>query len=168
MTMKSEGMERDDGPQLGVGLTLPLWFGKYRAMRREAGAKLSAAELSRRDAANRLASDAKMALFGLRDADRKVGLYRETILPRAEQALAASLAAYRAGRVQFAELIDAQRVLIQFRLDLARSQANRAQRLAEIEMLVGRELPKEAGPSPAEKPQKSEAPPAETSKEAKP
>jgi outer membrane protein TolC len=168
MTMKPEGMERDDGPQLGVGITLPLWFGKYRAMRREAGAKLSAAEFARRDAANRLGSDAKMALFGLRDAERKAGLYRDTILPRAEQALAAARTGYAAGKVQFLELLDAQRVLIQFRLDLVRAQANRAQRLAEIEMLAGRELPKEAVSSPAEKPRKPEPPPLEPSKEAKP
>ena len=168
MTMKQDGMERDDGPQLGVGITLPLWFGKYRAMRREAGARLSAAEFSRRDTANRLGSDAKMALFGLRDADRKASLYRDTILPRAEQGLSAAHASYKAGKLPFIELVDAQRVLIQFRLDLARTLANRAQRLAEVEMLAGRELPKEAVPSPAEKPQKPEAPPAETSKEAKP
>jgi outer membrane protein TolC len=85
-----------------------------------------------------------MTLFSLRDADRKVGLYREAIIPRAEQAAAAALAGYRAGRVQLADLVDAERVLIQFRLDYARTVANRAQRLAELEMMVGRALPAEA------------------------
>ena len=144
MTMKAEGMDREDGPQLGVGITVPLWFGKYRAMRREAGARLAAAELSRRDTANHLGSEVKMTLFSLRDADRKVGLYLEAIIPRAEQAAAAALAGYRAGRVQFADLVDAERVLIQFRLDYARAVANRAQRLAELEMMVGRALSAEA------------------------
>jgi cobalt-zinc-cadmium efflux system outer membrane protein len=168
MTMKQDGMERDDGPQLGVGITIPLWFGKYRAMRREADAKLSAAEFSRRDAANRLGSDAKMALFGLRDADRKAGLYRDVILPRAEQALSAAHVSYRAGKLPFAELIDSQRVLIQFRLDGARAVANRAQRLAEVEMLAGRELPKEPVPPAAGKVRKAESSPASTPEEIKP
>jgi cobalt-zinc-cadmium efflux system outer membrane protein len=159
MTMEQEGMSRDQGPQLGVGLSIPLWFGKYRAMRQEADAKLSAAEYSRRDTANRLGTEAKMALFGLRDADRKAGLYRDTIIPRAEESLAAAHAAYKTGKLKFAELLDAQRVLLQFQLELARAQANRAQRLAEVEMLVGRELPKEIVPPAPVPPAPKEAKP---------
>jgi len=146
MVMEQQGMDSQSGVQVGVGLTIPLWFGKYRALRREADAKLAAAEFSRREAGNRLASDAKMALFALRDADRKASLYRDVILPRAEQAMAAALAAYQAGKTPFVEVIDAQRMLIEFRLELARTQANREKALAELEMLAGRELPKETKP----------------------
>ncbi|HOX07131.1 MAG TPA: TolC family protein [Planctomycetota bacterium] len=145
-SMKESGMDRETGAKLGVGITLPLWFGRYRAEREEADARLVAAQAARRESGNRLSADVSMVLFALRDAERKLSLYREAILPRAEQAQETLLAAYRVGKAGFADLLEAQRSLLQFRLELARAGANREQRLAELEMLSGRELPREPGP----------------------
>jgi outer membrane protein TolC len=139
--MEQDGMDREEGFKVGVGLTLPLWFGRYRAANREARARFAAARLSREEAFNRIGSEARMALFAMRDADRKVRLYREAIVPRAEQAAETARTAYAAGRVPFVELADSLRMLLEFRLELARALANRAQRLAELEMMLGRELP---------------------------
>ena len=49
---------------------------------------------------------------------------------------------FRAGKASFTDLIDAQRIYLAFELEAERALASKAQRLAELEMLVGRELPR--------------------------
>jgi outer membrane protein TolC len=136
----------DMGDQLAVaimtGITLPIWREKYRAGVREAEAKLVSAQKMKLDRENMLDADVKMAVFGLRDAERKIGLYRDSVIPKSREALKATEASFRAGTAGFLDLLDVQRTLVEFQLSYERARANRAQRIAEIEMLVGRQLPK--------------------------
>ena len=85
----------------------------------------------------------KTAFFRFRDAERKIDLYRKTLLPKAGQSLEVTRQAFESGQVNFLDLVDAQRVLLEFRLSLERSLADRAQSLAELERLSGGELPVE-------------------------
>ena len=61
-------------------------------------------------------------------------------MPQAEQSLRVTEEAYRAGSVDFFNLIDAERLLLEFRLAHQRGAVDREIALAEIEMLVGRPL----------------------------
>ena len=54
-------------------------------------------------------------------------------------------------------LIDAERVLLEFQLSYERALANRTQRLAELEMLVGREVPRGKAEQPEKTPDKTGA-----------
>ena len=81
-----------------------------------------------------------MALFGLRDADRKIDLYRDTLLPKAEQSMKITELAFTTGKAGFLDLIDSQRILLGFQLEHKRALADRSQRLAEIDMLIGGDL----------------------------
>ena len=123
-----------------ASINLPIWYAKYRAADRETEARLRAAVLQRTDKENSLGSTAKMALYRFRDAGRKANLYRDTLVPKAKQSLKATQAAYSSGKASFLDLIDAQRILLEFQLSYERALANRAQRLAEIETLVGRKI----------------------------
>ena len=125
-----------------MSINVPLWQRRYRAAEREARARLRGARHEMADRANTLAAELKLALFKQRDAERKIGLYRDALVPKAEQSLKAIETAYAAGKMDFLSLIDAEQVLLAFRLAHERALADRAQRLAEIEMLVGRELPR--------------------------
>jgi len=125
-----------------VGLTLPIWYGKYRAAEREAAARLRGARDSLDDRYNALSAQAELGLFKFRDAGRKIELFRDTLVPKAKQSLQATQTAYKAGKASIIDLIDAQRILLAFRLEHQRALANHAQRLAELEKLVGRELPR--------------------------
>jgi len=84
----------------------------------------------------------KLALFRLRDAERKINLYRDTLVPKANQSLRAVQQAFRTGKASFLDVIDSQRVLLEFELSYERALADHAQRLAELEMLVGKPLPR--------------------------
>ena len=127
-----------------AGINLPIWWGKYAAGVREAEAMRQAAISQRADKANTLSADVKLAAYGLRDAQRRMDLYRDALLPKARAALQAAQASYRAGTTSLMDILDLQRSLLEFDLSLHRSQADWWQHLAELEMLVGREIPRTA------------------------
>jgi outer membrane protein TolC len=142
MTATSGGMmEADDTWAVMAGMSLPIWWGKYAAGVREAQAMQQAAVDERADKANTLAVDAKLAAYGLRDAQRRMDLYKDALLPKARQAIEAVQASYRTGAASLLEGIDAQRTLLEFELNYRRALAESWQRLAELEMLLGRQLP---------------------------
>ena len=134
----------DDGKDavaVMASINLPIWYEKLDAGVREARHREWAASLARNQRANDLASTLKLTLYRFRDAERKVDLYRDTLVPKAIEAVKASESAFGAGTVSFTDLIDAQRVLLEFELAVERASTDRALYLAELEMLVGRSVP---------------------------
>ena len=123
-----------------VGLSVPLWFGANKAQRVEAEARRREAEYTYADTQNRLRAVTEVVLFEYEDALRKTRLYRDGLVPKAEQSLNASYAAYQTGESDFLNVLDAQRQLLDFQLEYERARSNLAIRAAEIEMLIGREM----------------------------
>lgn len=127
----------DDAVALVLGLDLPLWRPAYRAGVRGAEAGLRAAQSELDQAANRLSADLEMSLYRWRDADRRVGLFRDSLIPKGEESVEALTTAYQSGDEGFLDLIDAERVLLEFQLEAARARSDRAQALAETERITG-------------------------------
>ena len=77
-------------------------------------------------------------------------LYRSTILPQARAAVTASLAAYRVGQVNVMTLLDNQMTVNRYTQELAALEAAEGMALADLEMLLGRELfdPNTGRPAP--------------------
>ncbi len=123
-----------------VGVSLPIWRDRYEAERREALAQWGEASQRQRDRRHTLEADLAMAAAGLRDAQRRIDLYGRTLTVRAEQVLESTQTAYQTGEASFTDLIEAQRELLAFMLAWRRAQADRFQRLAEIEAIVGRTI----------------------------
>jgi cobalt-zinc-cadmium efflux system outer membrane protein len=124
-----------------VSINVPVWYKKYRAGVKEARYRYTAAKRERQDQENTLISDLKMALYKYRDAERRIDLYRTALIPKAQQAIEVGTQGFEAGNVSFVNLFDAQRTLLELELAYERAFADRAQRLAELEMLVGKEIP---------------------------
>ncbi len=124
-----------------VSVNLPIWWDKLAAGVREARHRHLDAVHRKADRANVLSADLKLASYRFRDAERKIDLFGDTLLPKARQSIKATEASYRAGRGTFLDLIDAQRVFLEFQLAHERALADRMQRLAELEMLIGTEIP---------------------------
>ncbi len=131
-----------DPVTLNASINVPLWRGKYAAGSREAQARLRASRLEHADRALQLDAHVKRTAFELRDAGRKVTLYRDTLIPKGEQSLRATSAGFEAGQLEFLNVIDAQRVLLEFQLSYERALSNQTVRLAQLEMLVGSPLPR--------------------------
>jgi outer membrane protein TolC len=124
-----------------LSINLPLWWGKSKASVNEAKARYQSALNQTRNSENELLSRLEMVLYQFREAKRKIGLYEDALLPRAQQALNVTQTAFETDKVDFLNLIDAQRTYLEFELSLERAKFNYAQRVAELEMLVGREIP---------------------------
>ena len=123
-----------------VSVNLPIWWHKLAAGVREARLGRRQAVYERADKLNALGAELKLAAHGFRDAERKMALYGQSLVPKAVEAVEAAEAAFRTGKGTFGELIDAQRLMLEFQLARRRALANRMQRLAELEMLVGRPI----------------------------
>lgn len=126
---------------LMVGLNLPIFAGSRQfAMRREAAAmrQMAAADL---DAMQSETRGRVAELYASAERARRLGeLYQGTILPQAHTTVAAALAAYRVGGVDFMTLLDDQMTVNEYRQDLFSLEAQRGQALAELEMLLSRPL----------------------------
>jgi outer membrane protein TolC len=121
-----------------VSLNIPLWGGKNRAAVNEAKEMRRSAEEIRRNRENDLAAKLQAALYRYRDSERKVRLYRDSLLPKARQSLAVSQRAFEAGSAGFLDLVDAQRTLLELELSLERAQSDRVRSYAVLAQLTGR------------------------------
>ena len=129
------------GAYLAMNLPFAFWTKpKYDAAVQEAVAGIAAAR------ADRHALES-MTRFQIRDLLARVRanwevavLYKTTVLPQAEQAMAAARAGYRAGRSGFLDLIEADRAWRGFQLEYYRALVEREHRLAELEQVVGADL----------------------------
>ena len=124
----------------GIGINRPLWRGKYNADVERASYMREAFKYAHQQQANMLRTELESALADDREADRKITLYHDTILPQAEYLLELNETDYRTGKTSFLDLIDTQRSILRYQLELARAQADSQIHLAKIEMLIGKEL----------------------------
>ncbi len=130
----------DDALALVVGVDLPLWSSSYEAAERQQEARLRAVGRDQQANLDALRRQLELALFQLRDADRRAELYRESLIPKGEEALRALDTSYQSGEAGFLRLVDAQRVLLEFQLEAVRAETDRARALARVERLTGSPL----------------------------
>lgn len=130
--------DRGENPLMAMAtLNLPLWRSSYEAGERAAKLSHQAALQGVADEENRLAAELELALYKQRDAQSRSALYRDSLLPKAEQALNVTQRAFAADRSDFLAVIDAQRTLLEFQLAYERARTDQALHWAEIEKLVG-------------------------------
>ena len=122
---------------VGAMVIVPTTIPAIKASIAEARAMLRATQAMARQTGADRAAGFVAALYALRNAESQVTLFRETVLPKAEQALSSSRQAYSAGQIGFIELIDSQRTLLDVRLMIAQARIGREKQLAELESLAG-------------------------------
>lgn len=120
-----------------VGVRLPLWRGSVSAGVRQAQARRSAAQENLVDRGNSLETDLEEGLFRFDDADRKIRLYRDSLVPKVRESLDAAYSAFESGQGSFLDVIDAERILLEFRLVLERARADQLQARAAVDALIG-------------------------------
>lgn len=121
-----------------VGMSIPIWFGANKSRKDEAEARYRRAQSNLADAQNRLRAFSERIIFEYDDALRKTKLYRDGLVPKAEQSLDVNYTAYQAGETDFLNLLDAQRQLLDFQLQFERSRSNLGITRSKIEMVTGR------------------------------
>jgi outer membrane protein TolC len=134
-----------DPLMLSVSLNLPIWGGPRRAELEEAAAVLGARQMELEDSLARLQARVEQVRVRLRTAVRKVDLYTNSLLPKAEEGLRIAQQAYESGRSEFLNVIEAQRLLLEFALARERAVADLGIAWAELDMLAAQDHRSPAG-----------------------
>ncbi len=118
---------------LGGMLVLPTRLEAIRAGIEEARANLKAAAAARAQYERDLAAGFVVNLYALRNDDRQIKLFQETIIPRARQMIELAQNSYTTGTLPISDLVAAERELLNARLATAQLLVERDKALLAIE-----------------------------------
>ena len=121
-----------------LGVTIPLWFFQKQAfgvkeMRRE----LEGVKAERRMKEQMVAFDVRNSLARAAANWKVLRLYERAFIPQAEETVQAALKAYEAGKGDFLNLLDSQRMLTDFRNERAKAEMELAEAVADLERSIG-------------------------------
>ena len=126
-----------------IGFSIPI-FAKSRQLRMRDEAAAMQAMANAELADMRAQVDARVGEL-LAELDRTrtlLGLYKSEILPQARANVQASFSSYRVGSVDFMTLVDAQMTVNEYEQEVYALMAEYGLSVAELEMTIGRELPR--------------------------
>jgi len=118
---------------LGGMLVLPTRLEAIRAGIEEARANLQAATAARAQYERDLAASFVLNLYALRNDERQIKLFQETIIPRAREMIELAQTSYSTGSLPFPDLVEAERELLNARLVTAQLLVERDKALLAIE-----------------------------------
>lgn len=125
---------------VGIGVSIPLWLDKYKAMLREAQEAARAAVAEQGAQQLQIRADLARAYFSLNNAARLVRLYRDMLIPQARQALRSAEELYRKGEANLAAVLETTATVHNFELARVRATADFYQNVARIERVLGTAL----------------------------
>lgn len=129
---------------VGAGLSLPLWQRTYAADVAARRATADALRSDRRLLADRAAAAVEQQVARIRDAARRVSVTEGTLLPQAEATYTSLLGSYVTGGSTVAQVLLAQRDLLELRARLDEARAAHAAAWATLEEQVGGEVARQA------------------------
>lgn len=121
-----------------VSVKVPLYRKKYNAQQREARLNIRSIETQQTEIGNRLLADAEKQLQQYRDANYRIDLYEDQLMPKTRQALEIAIEAYSTEAGNFEELIELQRQILDYEMGLNTAYVERNIAVAEVEYLYGR------------------------------
>jgi outer membrane protein TolC len=136
----------EDMVMFTVGIDLPIWLGKYKAGVRQAEKTIESAEAAKKAAETQTAFDVRDAQFKLVTSRRTLDLYKGVLVPQAQARFDASEAGYRTGRVDFLDLLESERFLLDARVMAATAEGDVGVQAARLERAIGTDLKSVVGP----------------------
>jgi len=116
------GTDKDKGTFMPGGMNkTQFWFGREDSYLEELRLKRAGLINQMKDTVNRAVYGLEENWFSLDEAIREYGLFKDTLLPQAEQALTAVQKVYAAGELDFLNYLDAQRTWLDFSLAIERA-----------------------------------------------
>jgi len=123
-----------------VGINIPLWRKRLRAAEAEEATKLEASEDLYRNVENETLSRVNELYFEAKTVEEQIKLYRYSLLPQAEQSFKASEIGYLAGKVDFLNLLESERMVLMIKTGYHKAVSDLNKSLARLERIVGKEL----------------------------
>ena len=125
---------------LMIGVTLPVapWSGaKYVSRVRQSQLMITKTEREYEDQENMVAADLRTTLAKISTGRRQLELYKNDLVPQAEQTLRSTISAYSTGKTEFLMVIDAYKMAQMAKVNYAMTRMNYMSAQAELEEIVG-------------------------------
>jgi cobalt-zinc-cadmium efflux system outer membrane protein len=129
---------------LGVSVNLPLYRKRLDAGIRASEAQATATARQYDSLRDRTTAEVKDLFVQATSQYALIKLFRDAIIPKADQTLRVSASAYGLGKTDFLQLIDNWQELLRFQIMYQRLESQLQQTLATLDRVVGGELPLEA------------------------
>jgi cobalt-zinc-cadmium efflux system outer membrane protein len=130
----------EDMVMFTVGFDLPIWRTKYHAAVRESEKMIESSQADLEAVQRQTGFDVQDACFKLLTAHRTLELYKTALVPQAETRFAASEAGYRTGKVDFLDLLESERFLLNVRVMAIMAEGNIGMQLSRLERAVVTDL----------------------------
>ena len=131
----------DDALALVAGVSIPLYGKRISSGIREAHEILNADIQRLEREKDQVRFDVQEASLRLTSLLERFSLYRDNLIPQAEQSLSSTEAAYQTNQMDFLDLLDAERVWFQVRLTYRRLLGDVWVALADLERAIGKKFP---------------------------
>ncbi len=135
--LRTSSLGGSDDLMLMVGATLPIHRKRYQAETVAASARLEAGGQASEHQLAELRVAYRQACFERDDAERKLVLYRDQVLPKAEESFKVIASAFKNGERSYLDLIEAERALLAFRLSSHEAMANGYKAQTKLEAILG-------------------------------
>lgn len=123
---------------LSLGVKVPLYFWRKQTPAVEQAAlEREAATADSRSKRLSILSDLQNQVVALRVSERVLRLYREGLIPQAEETLTSATAAYRVGKVDFQTLLSAVIDVLRVKQEYFRTLADHEIAIAKIRQTIG-------------------------------
>lgn len=123
-----------------IGINIPLWRGKYNASEAEAAIRLTASQKRFEDITNDTAARVNEYYQEIMTYKDQLALYTHALIPQSEQTFKASEIGYISGKVDFLNLLESERMVLQIKTGYFKNLSDSRKSLARLERLVGQDL----------------------------
>ncbi len=130
-----------DNWAITFGFSLPIWRDKIKGGIEEASRRLASSQAKYQSTNNRIEFDVQDALERVRSQQKLAQIFKDTIIPQAEQTYRVSQASYTAGTSDFQYVIDNWRKWLVFTIQYYRSMGELEQSVADLEQAIGLSMP---------------------------
>lgn len=120
-----------------IGITVPLYRKKYKAMINEASLNIEATQYQKEDKQNQLTILFEKGYKEYKDGDRRIVLFQKQ-LKLAEKSLAILLTSYSNNGQNFEEVLRMERKVLKYALELDKAKADKNAAVAFINYLTGK------------------------------
>ncbi len=132
--------ERKPTWKFEVMAMFPIWQGKNKAEIKAAEANLAAAQAALQNMQNMTELDVQMALTEAQASWRQIALYKNTVIPQAEQTYQAAVIGYTNGKVDFMTVLEGVNTLRNAKLGLYKAKVDYEKAAVNLEKAVGKPL----------------------------
>ena len=142
LSKRADVMGSDNGKDMimpMVNLTLPIYRKKYSSMRKEAEYMMNASKYKQANMLNNLQVDLENALLNVKNAERKINLYKfQTTL--SNQSLNVLTTTYRTAGLDFEEVLRMQQKLLDYEFKLVEAIVDQNTEVANIGYLISKRV----------------------------